>query len=203
MPAPERIGLLGGTFDPPHAGHLAAAQACRDALRLDRVLLVVANVPWQKVDEHPISPAEDRYAMVQAAVRGIDRLEASRLEIDRGGPSYSVETVEQLVDHARRAGRADPSIYLIVGADLVPTLSTWERADDLRALVTLVVVARPGAGGEPEAEGWQTVHITDDGVDVSSTQVRACLERDEQVTGLVPDSVIHYIGRRGLYAGGR
>ena len=101
--APERLGLLGGTFDPPHEGHLDAARRCRDALGLDRVLLVVANDPWQKA---PATPAADRYAMVEAAVEGVDRVEASRLEIDRGGPSYTVDTVERCSPRGRPAPRA-------------------------------------------------------------------------------------------------
>src|SRR6185437_1684705 len=99
----ERIGLLGGTFDPPHAGHLAAALACRDALALDRLLLVVANHPWQKAPQRRISPAEDRLAMVQAAVDGVPGLEVSRMEIDRGGPSYTIETVDALRQDAADA----------------------------------------------------------------------------------------------------
>ena len=107
-PAPERIGLLGGSFDPPHNGHLAAAIACRDALALDRLLLVVANDPYQKSGQRAVTPAEDRYAMVHAAVEGIERVEASRIEIDRGGPSYTIETVEALRDQAAARPRAVP-----------------------------------------------------------------------------------------------
>src|SRR5271169_3842537 len=92
-----RIGVLGGTFDPVHVGHLVAAMRAREALGLDRVLLVVANVPWQKAGTRPVTPAEDRFLMVQAAVAGVAGLEASRVEIDRGGPSYTVDTVRELL----------------------------------------------------------------------------------------------------------
>jgi nicotinate-nucleotide adenylyltransferase len=200
LPAPERIGILGGTFDPPHVGHLAAAVACREALHLDRLLLVVANHPWQKVEGRVITAAEDRFAMVAAAAEGIDGVEASRLEIDRGGPSYTVETVEDLIGLARGAGLPDPDISVVVGADLVASLPTWERADDLRRLVTLVIVSRPGNEGVGDPDGWRTARVPGVDVDVSSSRVRALLERGRSVAGLVPEPAIRYIGRRGLYA---
>ncbi|HVX20361.1 MAG TPA: nicotinate-nucleotide adenylyltransferase [Acidimicrobiales bacterium] len=206
MPAPlrpERIGLLGGTFDPPHAGHLAAAVACRDALTLDRLLLVVANHPWQKAPQRRISPAEDRLAMVQAAVRGIPGLEVSRMEIDRGGPSYTVDTVDALRAEAAAAGRPAPEVFLIVGADLVGSLPTWERVDRLRQLVTLVVVSRPRSPAPPDPAGWQVVHLDGGGVDVSSSEIRALLAGGGAVDGLLPDAVIRCIRRRNMYAVGR
>src|SRR5271169_6912648 len=92
-----RIGIFGGTFDPVHVGHLVAATWAREALGLERVLLVVANVPWQKAGTRAVTPAEDRFLMVQAAVAGVAGLEASRVEIDRGGPSYTVDTVRELL----------------------------------------------------------------------------------------------------------
>src|SRR5579863_7422130 len=108
-----RIGIFGGTFDPVHVGHLVAATWAREGLGLDRVLLVVANVPWQKAGTRAVTAAEDRFRMVQAAVEGVAGVEASRLEIDRGGPSYTVDTVRELLE-------ADPSArpHVIVGADV-------------------------------------------------------------------------------------
>jgi nicotinate-nucleotide adenylyltransferase len=201
--APERIGLLGGTFDPPHFGHLAAALRCRDALGIDRLLLVVANHPWQKTPRRAITPAEDRFAMVEAAVAGLEGVEASRIEIDRGGPSYTVETVEALLEGARRAGRPAPQLYVVVGADLVTSLPTWERADDLRRLVTLVVVSRPRNPEPPAPDGWRVSLVEGGGVDVSSSEVRSLLAEGRTVTGLVPEAVVRCIRRRGLYAVGR
>src|SRR4051812_49866114 len=90
---PARLGVYGGTFDPVHIGHMAVAVNVRHALRLDRLLMVVANVPWQKVGVRVLSPAEDRLAMVMAAVEGLEGVEASRLELDRGGPSYTADTL--------------------------------------------------------------------------------------------------------------
>lgn len=200
---PERIGLLGGTFDPPHAGHLAAAIACRDALALDRVLLVVANLPWQKASRRFITPAEDRFAMTAAATAGLEGLEVSRIEIDRGGPSFTVDTVQTLLDEARRAGRPAPQVFLLVGADLVPTLGTWERVDELRELVTLVIVSRPHVRAPEPPRGWRAIPVEGGGVDASSSHIRALLVGGQSVAGLLPDPVIRCIGRRGLYAVGR
>lgn len=200
---PERIGLLGGTFDPPHAGHLAAAQQARATLGLDRLLLVVANHPWQKTPQRSITPAEDRFAMVAAAADGLEGIEASRIEIDRGGPSYTVETVEALRQDAGRSGRTAPEVFLLVGADLVDSLPTWERVEDLRRLVTLAVVSRPRSPEPPDPEGWSVVRVPGGEVDVSSSTVRALLAEGRAVAGLVPEAVIRCIRRRDLYAVGR
>jgi nicotinate-nucleotide adenylyltransferase len=193
---PRRLGLLGGTFDPPHVAHLAVAERAREELSLDRVLLVVANDPWQKSPLRRITPAADRLAMVQAAVGANAGLEASSLEIDRGGPSFTIDTVEEL----RAGGPVD--LFLLVGADLVPTLPTWERVGDLAHLVTLVVVGRPGSPATLP-DGWRAVGLEGPGIDVSSSEVRRRLESGGSVTGLVPDAVVHCIRRRGLYAVGR
>ncbi len=198
---PERIGVLGGTFDPPHVGHLDAAARCRVALGLDRVLFVVANDPWQK---SPRTPAEDRYAMVEAAVAGVEGVEASRMEIDRGGPSYTVETVEALRSQARGAGRRPPEIFLVVGEDVAGELDTWQRVDDLRSMVTLAIVSRPGGHGPGhDPPGWRVARVEGGGVDVSSSEVREALDRGLDVSGDVPPAVIRCIRRRGLYAVGR
>jgi nicotinate-nucleotide adenylyltransferase len=198
-----RWGILGGTFDPPHCGHLAAARACRKALGLDRLLLVVANRPWQKVPQRAITPAEDRWAMVEAAAAEAPGVEASRIELDRGGTTYTVDTVEALLARARAEGAPPPSLYLIVGSDLVEGLCTWARVEDLRRLVTLVVVSRPQTEHVAEPPGWRVVHVQGDPVDVSSSEVRDRLEHGLAVDGLVPASVIRCIRRRGLYAVGR
>jgi nicotinate-nucleotide adenylyltransferase len=176
---------------------------CRDALHLDRVLLVVANHPWQKAPTRPVTPAEDRWAMVVAAAEGLEGVEPCRIEIDRGGPSYTIDTVEELIARAQADGRADPQLFVVVGADLVPTLPTWERSDDLRRKVTLVVVSRPKSPQVAAPPGWVVEHVEGDGVDVSSSAVRALLAAGAPVEGLVPEAVIHCIRRRSLYAVGR
>ena len=118
-----RLGVFGGTFDPPHVGHLVTAVNVRHALALDRVLLVVANVPWQKVGERTVSPAEDRLAMVEAAARGVAGLEVSRLEIDRGGPSYTADTLGEL-----RRAHPRAELFLIVGSDAAGAPSSSSTA---------------------------------------------------------------------------
>lgn len=199
-PRAARWGLLGGTFDPPHCGHLAAARTCRAALGLDRLFLVVANEPWQKVPQRSVTPAEDRLAMVEAAAGLVPGLEPCRIEIDRGGPSYTIDTVEALRDRAAAAGGPLPRLYLIVGADLVASLGTWMRVEDMKRLVTLVVVQRPQSTLVADPPGWRVVHVQGDPVDVSSSEVRDRLDRGLPVDGLVPDPVIRCIRLRGLYA---
>ncbi|MGH8982029.1 MAG: nicotinate-nucleotide adenylyltransferase [Acidimicrobiales bacterium] len=194
-----RVGIFGGTFDPPHCGHVSAALACRASLSLDQVLLVVANEPWQKVPQRDVTAAEDRYAMVEAAAAGLAGVEASRMEIDRGGPSYTADTVAELLAGAARAGLPRPDLYLVVGADLVESLPSWKRVDEVRPEVTLAVVSRPGAA-RVDAAGWRAVTVHGDAVDVSSSEVRERLERGQPVDGLVPDEVMRCIARRSLYA---
>jgi nicotinate-nucleotide adenylyltransferase len=196
----ERLGLLGGTFDPPHLGHVAAAVEARRALSLDRVLLVVANDPWQKSPLRAITPAADRLAMVEAATEGLVGIEASRIELDRGGPSYTVDTVEQLRAEAAAAGAPPPELFVVVGADIVPTLPTWHRVDDLRALVTLVVVARPHAPAPSTPAGWGTEVIDGLDFDVSSSEIRERLAEGRPAGEMVPEAVEHCISRRDLYA---
>ena len=139
----ERLGVLGGTFDPVHIGHLAAAVNARHALRLDRVLLVVAHHPWQK-SGRPLTPADDRLALVEAAVDGHQGLEASRIEIDRPGDTYTADTLDQL-----HREDADRHLFLIVGTDVAAELHTWKRPDVVARLATLAVVGRGGVD-EPE-----------------------------------------------------
>lgn len=199
MPAPEppaRVGILGGTFDPPHVGHVAAGRAAVKQLALDRLLLVVANDPWQKSGRRVVSRPEDRYALTVALAADIPGAAASRLELDRGGPSYSVETAEEVL--ARAAGRP-LELFLVVGADLVPELASWHRHEDLQRLVTLAVVTRPGTDAAIPP-GWRSVRVAGPQVDVSSSAVRDRLAAGQPVEGLVPEDVIRCIRRRGLYA---
>ncbi len=194
---------------------MAAARAVQDALALDRLLLVVANDPWQKSPHRPITPAEDRFAMAQALAEEIPGAEASRMEIDRGGPSYTVLTVEALLAEAAEAGEPPPEIFLVVGADLASELGTWERPEDLQRLVTLAIVSRPSlpssaggpsGSGHPDAvtpPGWRVQWVNGPLVDVSSSAVREGLKRGDSIDEVVPPGVRHCIRRRNLYAYGR
>jgi nicotinate-nucleotide adenylyltransferase len=195
---PRTIGIFGGTFDPIHVGHLVAAVNVRSALSLDRLLLVVANQPWQKEGSRSITPAEDRFAMVEAAVGGVAGLEASRIEIDRGGPSYTADTVEAI-------GASDPgaSLFTVVGADAADALDTWERVEVIARLSTLVVVNRPGSTRHASLDGWRVVEIEVPALEVSSTDLRNRARDGRPLDYLVPESAVRVIRSRDLYAGGR
>lgn len=192
----ERLGVFGGTFDPPHIGHLVAAVAARHALRLDRVLLVVANEPWQKTATRTISAPVDRLAMVEAAVAGVPGLEASDVEIRRGGPSYTADTLAGLRE-------VDPSgeRFLVLGADAAGGLSTWERAGELPGLATLVLVDRPGAPAPAPPDGWAFERVEMPRLDVSSTDLRQRVRDGRPLTFLTPDAVVSCITDRRLYRG--
>ena len=192
----ERLGVFGGTFDPPHIGHLVAAISAREQLGLDRVLLVVANEPWQKTGTRPISPAEDRLAMVAAAVADVDGLEASRMELDRGGPSYTADTLRELADNDPGGQR-----FLILGADAAGGLPTWERADELPALATLVLVERPGVPAPAPPAGWSYEVAQMPRLDVSSTDLRRRVLEGRSLRFLTPDAVVSCIEERRLYRG--
>jgi len=192
----ERLGVLGGTFDPVHVGHLAAAVNARAALRLDRVLLVVANHPWQK-SGRVLTPAEDRLAMVEAAVADRDGLEASRMEIDRGGDTYTADTLEQL-----HHDDPDRELFLVVGSDVADDLDTWKRPDVVSRLATLAVVGRGGVGeGRPRGREWRVEHVDMPPLEISSSDLRDRHRRGLPLDFLVPDRVIDLIRQRGLYAG--
>ena len=168
-----------------------------ETLGLDRLLLVVAHDPWQKSGRRAVSPAEDRYALAEALAGEIRGAEASRLEIDRGGPSYSVDTAEALL---AAAGGRPLELFLVVGADLVPELGTWHRAGDLARLVTLAVVSRPTEDATPVPPGWRAVRVDGPQVGVSSSEVRGRLAAGEPVDDLVPPEVIRCIHGRGMYS---
>jgi nicotinate-nucleotide adenylyltransferase len=193
-----RIGILGGTFDPIHVGHLVAAVNVRHDLRLDRLLMVVANQPWQKEGARSITPAEDRFAMVEAAVGGVPGIEASRIEIDRGGPSYTADTVEQLADEYPDAG-----LFCVVGADVADSLHTWERHTVIAGLSTLVVVNRPGSVRTASLPGWRVEEVEIPALEVSSTDLRRRAAEGAPLEYLVPDGAIRFIRARNLYAGPR
>lgn len=197
-PARERLGVFGGTFDPPHAGHIELAEAARTQFGLHRVLFVVAGDPWQK-EGAVVGSARDRLAMVEAAVRGREGLAASAMEVERPGPSYTADTLEALA-------RPDRALFLILGADVAAGLDSWHRSDRVRELATLLVADRPGAvmpaaqvAKSLQASGWRcdlvglaTPH------DVSSTELRERLARGDAVAD-VPREVVRVIEEHGLY----
>ena len=195
--AGRRLGVFGGTFDPVHVGHLVAAVNARHALGLDRVLLVVANQPWQK-HARAVTPAPDRFAVVEAAVTNMEGLEASAVEVERGGPSYTADTLDEL---SRRY--PDAELFLVIGADVADELDSWERMEAVRELATLVVVNRPGVRPTKPLSGWKAVSVEIPGLDISSTDLRARAANGRPLDFLVPEPAVRLIRQRGLYAGGR
>ena len=188
----ERIGVLGGTFDPVHVGHLVAAGDARWALHLDRVLLVVAGDPWQKRGQVAAS-ARDRLALAEAAVADVDGIEASAVEVDRTGPSVTADTLEELAAPGRE-------FFLLLGADAVANMPTWRRLDETRSLATVVVIERAGdAHAEPPGGGWRYERLSIPRLDVSSSDIRRRLAAGRPVDGLLPVPVIREIRARGLY----
>ena len=193
MPGSRRVGLFGGTFDPPHVGHLVTAVNVRHAVALDVVVLMVANVPWQKEGTRSITPAIDRLAMVEAAVADVPGLEAGRLEIDLGGPSFTADTLAALAD--REPGS---ELFTIVGDDAAAGLATWERYGEVVERSSMVVVDRPGhqvelAGDVP----W--IHVEVPRLEVSSTDLRSRFVDGRPLDYLVTDPVLQVIAERGLY----
>lgn len=189
----ERIGVFGGTFDPIHVAHVVSAVEARRALSLDRVVLVPAGDPWQKRGS-VTAPAADRLAMVVAAIDGIAGLEASPIEVERDGPSYTYQTLEALA----RPGR---QLFLIVGADVAASMHSWVGVEYLPGLATLVVVDR--AGEQPPTHslpaGWPCERVAIPRLDVSSTELRARAASGWPLDGLVPPGAVRIIAERGLY----
>src|SRR5688572_9286849 len=192
----ERVGVLGGTFDPVHVGHLVAAVETRAALALDRVLMVVAGDPWQKRDR-VVASAADRLAMVNAAAVDVEGVEASAIEIERDGPSVTADTLEALVAPARE-------LFLILGSDAAANMPTWRRLEETRDLATLVVVERDHTRSvEPPDEGWRVEHVRIPHIEISSTELRDRLAAGRPIDGLVPPAAVRVIRERGLYTDGR
>jgi nicotinate-nucleotide adenylyltransferase len=190
----RRIGVFGGTFDPPHVGHLVTAVNVRHELRLDVVLLVVANDPWQKTGARRVSPAEDRLAMVTAAVGEVEGLEPSDVEVRRGGTSYTADTLAELQERHPAA-----ELHLVLGSDAAAGLLTWERHEDVRRRASVAVVTRPGAEQATPPPGWRWATVEAPRLDVSSTDLRARVADGRPLDYLLPPAVIDTIRRRHLY----
>jgi len=185
--------VFGGTFDPPHVGHLVAAVNVRHALDLDVVLLVVASDPWQKA-HRDLTPAGDRLAMVEAAVIDVAGLEASDIELRRPGRSYTADTLAEL-----HALHPVAELVVVLGSDAAAGLPTWERAEEVRDLAAVVVVTRPGAeDGRPPA-GWAWQSVETPRLEVSSTDLRARVSDGRPLDYLLTAPVLECIEARGLY----
>jgi nicotinate-nucleotide adenylyltransferase len=194
-----RVGIFGGSFDPPHVGHLLVAQDAITALSLDRLLIVPAG--QQPLKQGAQSPAVDRLAMVQHCFGNVDGMVVDPVEIERGGLSFMVDTVETL---QRRWPGAE--LHLLVGEDVIETLPRWREPERLRSMVRLVVLRRvTGAGPERippvqhDARDFPVRHLATRRVDVSSTEIRARVREGRSIRGFVTDAVAEYIASTGLY----
>ena len=182
----KRIGVFGGTFDPVHVGHLAIANAALEDLALDRVYFVPAQRSPLK-EKGPIADAQDRLAMLRASIAAEPRFQVSRAELDRAGPSFTVDTLESL----RREGE----LFLILGSDAYADFERWREPKRIRGLATVVLAARPGAPNAPDG-----VRMLDSPLmDISSRELRARAARGKSLRYLVPEAVLRYIEEHRLY----
>ncbi|HEY2795126.1 MAG TPA: nicotinate-nucleotide adenylyltransferase [Micromonosporaceae bacterium] len=189
----RRIGIMGGTFDPIHHGHLVAASEVADRFGLDEVVFVPTGEPWQKAD---VTPAEDRYLMTVIATASNPRFGVSRVDIDRGGPTYTIDTLREMA--ALYGPKAE--LFFITGADALSQILSWKEADQIFELATFVGVTRPGFPLSDEHLPADTVELIEvPAMAISSTACRERVRAGHPVWYLVPDGVVQYIGKRHLY----
>ena len=185
-----RVGIFGGTFDPVHVGHLAIANAALESVPLDRVVFVLARRSPLK-ERGPVAGEADRLAMLELAVAGEPRFSVSRVELERDGPSYTVDTLESF------AGADE--LFLILGGDAIAEMSRWKDPDRIARLATLVVAERPGAPSAPNDGGSSLLVFDAPRLDISARELRARAARGRSLRYLVPDPVWRHIEARGLY----
>ena len=191
----QRLGIIGGTFDPIHCGHLLLATFVAEQLRLGRVLFVPAADPPRKDHRSDLAPAEDRWQMVRRAVAGVPGFEASRLELDRPGKSYTVDTLRQV-----RSQEPDSSLYLIIGRDNVSDMATWQDPEGILELCTVVAGSRVVAQRPAQAElAARILSLETPVIDLSSTAIRRRVAGGLPIRWMVPPPVEDYIGQQRLY----
>lgn len=198
--APERIGIMGGTFDPVHNGHIVMAESASEQLQLDRVLFIPTGNPNFKQGQQ-VTPAQDRVEMLKLALQDKPHFELDLREVERPGVTYSADTLEEL--HEEFPGA---ELYFLMGVDSAQTIVHWRRAERVAELCKVVAVQRPGysfdsidRAMEQSDIDFELICLEIDAVDVSSTEVRRRISCGETVQGLVPDAVIEYIVEHGLY----
>lgn len=205
--APRAFGIFGGTFDPVHLGHMALAYEALHELELDHLLFVPNADPPHKQDQ-AVTPAADREAMVALAIEPEPRLVLSRIELEREGRSYAVDTVAELAERARGWGRPEP--WFVMSAETLDEFSTWREPERILSLCRLAVAPRPGA--EPLGTAWVAANhpgqedrfafLPGPELDISSTGIRERVAAGEPISELVPEAVGRYIETHGLYRGG-
>ena len=190
-----KIGIFGGSFDPPHIGHLICARAAAECLNLDKVLVIPSAVQPHKMDQK-VTPGELRWEMVCAAVADDDILEPSRIELDRGGVSYSVDTVSEL---AERYPRPDNEIYFLIGSDSLMNIDRWREPERLFRLANVVAFTRRGTTELSSPFAMQAQIIQTPIIDISSTEIRRRIADRLPIKWLVPAGVEEIIKKNGLY----
>lgn len=196
----RKIGILGGTFDPIHAGHLLVARHALRSLGLERVLFIPAGTPWLKAGRR-VAPARHRMAMTRLAVAGCPRFEASDMEVERPGPTYTADTLAEL----RERFGAGAALYLILGMDAARDMGRWHQPERVFALCEVVAVPRGEADTDADIGGAPSgIRVLRDAprLAVSSTEIRAKIAAGASVEGDVPDAAADYIRRHGLYLAG-
>ena len=198
----KRVGIFGGTFDPIHIGHLIVAETIMDEFHLDKVVFIPAAVPPHKLDKQ-ISPAKHRYMMTMLATCSNPRFQVSDMEMHRQGPSYSRDTLAQLIDEHGR----DTEFYFIVGADSVENLHTWNRIDELLTMCHFIGASRPGC--MPDMEKFaqrfgplaEKIHCLETPeLEISSTEIRHRVGQKRTIRYIVPETVEQYIYKEKLYS---
>ncbi|MDN5748742.1 MAG: nicotinate-nucleotide adenylyltransferase [Pseudonocardia sp.] len=185
---------MGGTFDPIHHGHLVAASEVADRFGLDEVVFVPTGQPWQK-GSHTVSPAEERYLMTVVATASNPRFSVSRVDLDRDGPTYTVDTLRDL-----RAAEPDAALFFITGADALGAILSWHKLDELFDLAHFVGVTRPGYElADAHLPDGAVTLVEVPAMAISSTDCRRRVAEGRPVWYLVPDGVVQYIAKRGLY----
>lgn len=190
-----RLGVMGGTFDPPHIGHLVAASEVLHAFDLDQVLFVPTGHPWQKQN---YSSGEDRFLMTTLGAAHHPSFAVSRMELDRSGPTYTRDTMSTLATFYGEAA----ALYFIVGADAAQRLGTWVGIEELGRVCEIVAVSRPGFEHVAAAPvpGWPRIHRLEmPGIDISASALRARVAEGRPIDFLVPPPVVRYIEERRLY----
>jgi nicotinate-nucleotide adenylyltransferase len=190
----RRIGIMGGTFDPIHHGHLVAASEVAALYDLDEVIFVPTGEPWQKTDR-VVSPAEHRYLMTVIATASNPRFWVSRVDIDRAGPTYTIDTIRDIA--ALRPGAA---LFFITGADALGQILSWKQAEQAMRRARFIGVTRPGYDLSDDHLPRESVDLLDvPAMAISSSDVRKRVSKHRPIWYLVPDGVVQYIGKHRLY----
>ncbi|MEV0588688.1 nicotinate-nucleotide adenylyltransferase [Nonomuraea sp. NPDC050310] len=191
----RRLGVMGGTFDPIHHGHLVAASEVAHHFDLDEVVFVPTGRPYQK-DDQQVSAPEDRYLMTVIATASNPRFSVSRVDVDRPGPTFTIDTLRDIAAHYG----PDTEIYFITGADALAAILSWRDVDELFELAHFVGCTRPGHTlRDPGLPKGKVSLIEVPALSISSSECRERVEGGEPIWYLVPDGIVQYIGKRGLY----